>query len=448
MDSHTWKAFQNELTCPICMNYFLDPITIACGHNFCRPCLYLCWEEYPMRCPQCREISQEAEFKTNFLVKKLISLARQVRPQQIHISEEQVCGGIRGVKGLLCEANKTLLCGSCSKAPEHLTHSQCPVEWAAQPCREELVKKMDSLWTMTKEMQNHLNEQTGKTHSFMNNVALRKVMIRQHYQKMHLFLQEEEKLHLKLVDREAEEIFQQLQDSEVRMTQQKESLRHIYRELTETCHKPDLELLQDLRNILERTELLQMLKTQPVSPELTSWGITGIRDMLNNFRVEDPLSVEMTSCYIRLTEDMRSILFGDKDHDAPWEAWTAQTLAVCGAQAFTSGKHYWEVDVTHSSSWILGVCKDSGPQDPNIIVDPKDAFLLFSFKKNNDYSLASNSPPLIHYVQRPLSRVGVFVEYDSGTVSFYDVYKASLIYSFLPSPFSYPLRPFLYLCYT
>lgn len=75
-------------------------------------------------------------------------------------------------------------------------------------------------------------------------VALRKVMIKAEYQKMHLFLCEDQHLHLDTMEREAKEIFQQLKESELRMIQQKESLKDMYRELTERCHKPDMELLQ------------------------------------------------------------------------------------------------------------------------------------------------------------------------------------------------------------
>ncbi|XP_069326581.1 tripartite motif-containing protein 64C-like [Eulemur rufifrons] len=162
--------------------------------------------------------------------------------------------------------------------------------------------------------------------------------------------------------------------------------------------------------------------------------------------VDNPLSMEMASCYICLSEDLRSVIFGDDRPSAPWELQTAESFAAWGAQAFTSGRHYWEVDVTHSSSWVLGVCKDSWAQDTSIIIDSEDAFLLFSLKGSNGYRLSTNSPPLAQCVQRPLGRVGVFLGYDTGTVSFYDVYKAALIYSFLPSSFSCPLRPFLYLC--
>nr|XP_014970886.2 tripartite motif-containing protein 64-like [Macaca mulatta] len=411
MDLGTLQAFQRELCCSICRNYLIDPVTIDCGHSFCRPCLCLLWEEgqAPTGCPVCGKIPQRTDFHTNIALKRLASLARQSRPHNINSSEKQICVLHEEEKGLFCEAEQRLLCGPCSESPEHEAHGHSPIGQAAEECREKLLKKMDPLWRSTQEMQNNLNQEISKIHSLMDYAAFRKGMIKYQYQKMRQFLLEEEQLHLGTLDREGEEIVRQLQDSE------------------------------DLENILEWTELVQMEKPQPVKPELTSRPITGVLDMLNKFRVDDPLSKERASHYMNLSEDVRNVIFGD-DHDgAPRESQRAENFAAWGAQAFSSGKHYWEVDVTHSSNWILGVCKDSRTANTNAF---EEAFFLFSSKRNNLYSLSNIFAPLTHYVQRPLGQVGVFLDYDNTVVSFYDVSKGSLIYSFFPSSLSSLLTPF------
>ncbi|XP_014970886.3 tripartite motif-containing protein 64-like [Macaca mulatta] len=411
MDLGTLQAFQRELCCSICRNYLIDPVTVDCGHSFCRPCLCLLWEEgqAPTGCPVCGKIPQRTDFHTNIALKRLASLARQSRPHNINSSEKQICVLHEEEKGLFCEVEQRLLCGPCSESPEHEAHGHSPIGQAAEECREKLLKKMDPLWRSTQEMQNNLNQEISKIHSLMDYAAFRKGMIKYQYQKMRQFLLEEEQLHLGTLDREAEEIVRQLQDSE------------------------------DLENILEWTELVQMEKPQPVKPELTSRPITGVLDMLNKFRVDDPLSKERASHYMNLSEDVRNVIFGD-DHDgAPRESQRAENFAAWGAQAFSSGKHYWEVDVTHSSNWILGVCKDSRTANTNAF---EEAFFLFSSKRNNLYSLSNIFAPLTHYVQRPLGQVGVFLDYDNTVVSFYDVSKGSLIYSFFPSSLSSLLTPF------
>ncbi|KAM9764474.1 tripartite motif-containing protein 64-like [Dama dama] len=443
MDSDTLQVFQSELTCSICMNCFLDPVTIDCGHSFCRPCLSLCWEEdqTPRSCPECRGISERPHFKTNIVLKRLASLARQARADHDHRSEEQICETHQEARGLFCEADQTLLCGPCSERPEHAAHSHSPIHRAAEESREKLLKRMRSLWKMREEIQISLNQEANTTQSFEDYMALRKVMIKLEYQRMLLLLREEEQLHLRALEREAKEICEQLKESVFQMTQQRESLKEMYRELTGMCHKPDVELLQDLDNVLEMTDLAQMQKPQPVNPELPSWPVSGFLHMLNNFRVNNVLSRTTTVHHVIL--DDASVLFED-DHPGGSRQPRGGACAVSwGAWAFTSGRHYWELDVALSSSWVLGVCKSIFTRDTSISIGAEEAFFLCSTKVNSQYILSTTSPPLVHFVKRPLGKIGVFLDYDNGTVSFYDVFRNSLIYSFLPSAFSSPLIPFL-----
>uniref|UniRef100_A0A8D2DU24 Tripartite motif-containing protein 64-like n=1 Tax=Sciurus vulgaris TaxID=55149 RepID=A0A8D2DU24_SCIVU len=440
MDLHTFQEFQSELTCSICMNYFLDPVTIDCGHSFCRPCLWLCWDEAqtPRCCPECREITDKAVFSTNIVLKKLASLARQATPGPDSSSGEQLCTAHREAQGTFFDAHKSQLCAPCSDSPEHAVHSHSPnpVSWEAEECRDKLLKKMDPLWKMTQEMQDNLNEEVSKSLSFLVSTK-RKSMIQAQYQMMHQFLFEEEQFQLVTLGRQAEEILQELRDSKIRMVQHREKLKEMYRELTEMCHKPDMEFLQtDV--ILYRIELVQRQKPHPVNPELSSLHITGILDMLNHFRGKSESSGRWANRYMSLSEEVRNMIFGDDG--ATEDPQSVESYAAWGVEAFTSGRHYWEVDVAKASNWVLGVCKDSMTSGN---YEGERAFLLFSLKKNNHCSLSTNSPPVTHFVQRPQGRVGVFLDYDNATMSFYDVCRGSLICTFFSSPFTSPLKPFL-----
>uniref|UniRef100_A0A8C6D9F4 Tripartite motif-containing protein 64-like n=1 Tax=Moschus moschiferus TaxID=68415 RepID=A0A8C6D9F4_MOSMO len=441
MDSDTLQVFQSELTCSICMNCFLDPVTIDCGHSFCRPCLSLCWEEgqTPRSCPECRGVSERPDFKTNIVLKRLASLARQARAAHDHSSEEQICVTHQEAKGLFCEADQTLLCGSCSEHPEHAAHSHSPIHRAAEESREKLLNRMRSLWKMREEIQISLNQEANTTQSFEDYVALRKVMIKVEYQRMLQLLREEEQLHLEALEREAKETCEQLKESVFRMTQYRESLKEMYRELTEMCHKSDTELLQVRKE--GPTDLAQMQKPQSVNPELPSWPISGFLHMLNHFRVNNVLNRTMTVHHAIL--DDASVLFEDDHPGASRQPRGGACAVSWGARGFTSGRHYWELDVAQSSNWVLGVCKSIFTRDTSISIGAEEAFFLCSTKVNSQYILSTTSPPLVQFVKRPLGRIGVFLDYDNGTVSFYDVYRSSLIYSSLPSAFSSPLIPFL-----
>ncbi len=52
---------QKELVCSICLDYFDDPVILKCGHNFCRMCILMHWEEnggddVGYQCPECRMV--------------------------------------------------------------------------------------------------------------------------------------------------------------------------------------------------------------------------------------------------------------------------------------------------------------------------------------------------------------------------------------------------------
>ncbi|XP_015670544.1 E3 ubiquitin/ISG15 ligase TRIM25-like [Protobothrops mucrosquamatus] len=51
---------EDNIVCPICLEVFRDPVTTACGHNFCIDCLQVYWEHLALigeqpYCPQCQE---------------------------------------------------------------------------------------------------------------------------------------------------------------------------------------------------------------------------------------------------------------------------------------------------------------------------------------------------------------------------------------------------------
>nr|XP_034788520.2 putative tripartite motif-containing protein 49B isoform X2 [Pan paniscus] len=165
MNSGILQIFQRELICPICMNYFIDPVTVDCGHSFCRPCFYLNWKDSPflVQCSECTKSTGQINLKTNIHFKKMASLARKVSLWLFLSSEEQMCGTHRETKKMFCEVDRSLLCLLCSSSQEHRDHRHCPIESAAEEHREKLLQKMQSLWEKACENHRNLNVETTRT---------------------------------------------------------------------------------------------------------------------------------------------------------------------------------------------------------------------------------------------------------------------------------------------
>ncbi|XP_068094541.1 E3 ubiquitin-protein ligase TRIM8-like [Hyperolius riggenbachi] len=52
-------AVTAELRCSICMEIYRDPVTLPCGHNFCRGCITQAWDHqthlWEYKCPECQK---------------------------------------------------------------------------------------------------------------------------------------------------------------------------------------------------------------------------------------------------------------------------------------------------------------------------------------------------------------------------------------------------------
>ncbi|KAK7149135.1 hypothetical protein R3I94_008672 [Phoxinus phoxinus] len=50
------RISQDEFQCSVCLDLLKDPVTIPCGHSFCKICITGCWDHMKVySCPQCRQ---------------------------------------------------------------------------------------------------------------------------------------------------------------------------------------------------------------------------------------------------------------------------------------------------------------------------------------------------------------------------------------------------------
>uniref|UniRef100_A0A8C2Z834 E3 ubiquitin-protein ligase TRIM39-like n=1 Tax=Cyclopterus lumpus TaxID=8103 RepID=A0A8C2Z834_CYCLU len=114
---------------------------------------------------------------------------------------------------------------------------------------------------------------------------------------------------------------------------------------------------------------------------------------------------------------------------------------VLAKQSFSSGRFYFEVQVKEKTEWYLGVARESINRKGPISLSPLNGIWTLCLRNGNEYKAAAG-PPVVLSLKSGPQKVGVFVDYEEGLVSFYDVEAAALIFSFTGCSFKEKLLPF------
>uniref|UniRef100_A0A8C0H5N3 Butyrophilin subfamily 1 member A1-like n=1 Tax=Chelonoidis abingdonii TaxID=106734 RepID=A0A8C0H5N3_CHEAB len=141
-----------------------------------------------------------------------------------------------------------------------------------------------------------------------------------------------------------------------------------------------------------------------------------------------------------LSEDGKRVRDGDKRQDLPDKPERFDFYpCVLGAEGFAGGRRYWEVEVGDKTRWDLGVCRESVSRKGCVSLTPEDGYWVLELWDGVYQALTSSSTPL-PMSARP-SRVGIFLDYEAGEVSFYNVTDRSHLFTFTGT-FSGTLRPY------
>lgn len=117
--------------------------------------------------------------------------------------------------------------------------------------------------------------------------------------------------------------------------------------------------------------------------------------------------------------------------------------SVLGSVGFTSGRHYWEVQGSLKMDWDVGVAKETVSRRQETSLTKENGYFTIG-KRGVDYRVHSSPWVALHLSPSP-THVGVYLDYDRGTLSFYDVDRSVHIFSFTGQTFSEKLFPYFYL---
>ncbi|XP_004611670.2 E3 ubiquitin-protein ligase TRIM58 [Sorex araneus] len=447
------ERLREEARCPVCLDFLQEPVSVDCGHSFCLRCISeFCERAEPapggrFSCPQCRAPFARAGFRPN---RQLAGLVERVRQLALGAGPAGArrCGRHGEELGRFCHDDQVPLCWVCDAEPEHRGHRTAPLQEAARVYQAKLQMALE---VVRKDMQEALAQETNvgkKIIIWKEKVETQRQRFRLEFEKYRGFLAQEEQLQLRRLEEEERATLGRLRDSKGRLGQRGRALRELAEELEEHSQRPALGLLEGVQEVLTRSHSVPRPEPETIAMELrTMCRIPGMREMLKKFQVDVKLDPVTAHPSLLLTADLRRVQDGELWRDVPsnperFDTWPC----VLGLQSFSSGRHYWEVAVGERAEWGLGVCQDSVLRKGEATPSPENGVWAMWLLKGNEYMvLASPSVPLLH-LERP-RHVGIFLDYEAGEVSFYNVTTGAYIYTF-NQLFSGLLRPYFFICDT
>ncbi|XP_067396952.1 butyrophilin subfamily 1 member A1-like [Emydura macquarii macquarii] len=160
------------------------------------------------------------------------------------------------------------------------------------------------------------------------------------------------------------------------------------------------------------------------------------------YAVDVTLDPDTANPELVLSEDRKRVRLGDTRQDLPDNPERFDSRpCVLGTEEFPGGRRYWEVEVGDKPRWTLGVCSESVSRKGTVRLTPEGGYWALRLRDVGYEALTS--PRTILPVNVRPSRVGIFLDYEVGEVSFYNVTDRSQLFTFTDT-FSGTLRPYFY----
>ncbi|XP_072891128.1 zinc-binding protein A33-like [Hemitrygon akajei] len=423
------ESLSEEVICPVCLDFFIDPVSLECGHNFCRSCITRCWErEERNSCPECREEFADRTLRVNRALANLAEKLRNLNLNPKGKESKRHCEEHEEELKLFCETDKTLICVICAAAQEHREHRFVLIKEAVKNYKDQLKSSLDSLTKKKSDFQEKEQQQKEKISG---------VREQSHSLQSHVTSQ---------INDDVQEL------SVTDETLPVEKFDHLY--LLKTVLRETLDAINRVSKNERRshgnTKFFQGSTGKseggcfPCPAENPCGDICFPR-----VKVSVTLDVKTANPYLEVSEDRKSVRWTRTRRNLPdtgkrFTHWAC----VLGSEGFTSGRHYWEVEVTGNRFWWLGVAAESVEREGWVRPSPETGFWVIGRDGDvlyRDYDVFRLCPtPGSRLAAGPIpGRVGVYLSYESRTVSFYNAETKSHLHTFTGNKFTGKLYPFL-----
>ncbi|XP_067312919.1 nuclear factor 7, ovary-like [Pseudorasbora parva] len=416
-----------ELSCPVCLEIFKDPVFLSCSHSICKECLQQFWKtQETQECPVCRRRSSKDEPPFNLTLKNLCESLIKERNERRSSESEEICSLHSEKLKLFCLEDKQPVCVVCRDSEKHTKHTFRPFSEVISSYKEEFNTALTSLQNKLK----HGEEMKGECDETIQHIKSQaehtERQIKEEFEKLHQFLRDEEEATITALREEEEQKKQRMKEKLKEMNTHISALSHTIRDMEEMMKANDVSFLKNFNASMERVQI-----PQP-DPRMSSGALIDVSRYLGNLRSRvwkkmletvqhTPLTLDPNTAHPHLTfsSDLTSVSFSDGDKTLPDNPERFdKCLCVLGSEGFNSGTHCWDVEVGDSTVWSLGITTASNQRKGEDFF--KSNVWFVGYWNSKYFSQSPDQPGTAFPVEVNPQRVRVQLDYDRGTVSFSD----------------------------
>ncbi|XP_018429888.1 PREDICTED: E3 ubiquitin-protein ligase TRIM39-like [Nanorana parkeri] len=381
--------------------------------------------------------------------------------------ESRKCSVHKKILEYYCTVDDICVCMSCCVIGGHKGHEMESLDEASEKKKGTLRNVLQKLLTQREEMEERVQSLQEHRREVEEEAAGDTERVSALFRELRRRLEDLEKRVLSEISGRAERVSISVVDMIRELEIKKDELSRKMRDIEELCN------LTDPLTVLQESDTGDLCDTEDGDDAdrerhdrllhdgrgldvawISHTLHTGLSDIITEVNVffyiqeaEDILlDVSTAGNYLRISDDRKTASKSHRHQNHPDTPERFQYYPqVLGSRSFSSGRHYWEVDVGGPDSWIVGMCYPSMERKggmQSVIGWNKKSWGLD--RGDDQYWVIHDSNKIPLPTNISSNRVGIYLDYEAGRISFYDLCDPIRHLHTFTSTFTEPLHAGVY----
>ncbi|XP_018420036.1 PREDICTED: E3 ubiquitin-protein ligase TRIM39-like [Nanorana parkeri] len=446
------RELQDEVTCAICLDHFKDPVSIECGHCFCRACIIQTWRgirsNFP--CPHCRKTSKWKFLRPNRPLENVLEISNRMLFTEANEKRKKQCRKHQEPLKFYCQVDGEEICVICRESVDHRSHVVMPVEETTREFQVDIQERLIALRNKVADIKKIKGEEEETALKLQDEVVQKRKMVAAEFESLRQLLADQEKHINNRLENMQKTILQKHKDSISRLNTQLSSTQKTIADLEENARPLLSQSYQSvsLWGYFDFTSIYSLSLRHNVVSEIPNFEFVhplfGDPRTCNQQRSNSPKNF-FKAITVALSFDLKTVnqnllvicnrkcvkYVEDPIKRVPCPERFDSKPCVLATAGFELGRHYWEVEVGGGIYWSIGVAKWSVRRKGGFRIEPNGgiwAIGLLGMYMDRYYAF-TNPDSLLNPRERP-ERIGVFLNSDEGCVSFYNAVSFEHLFTF------------------